>query len=113
MNSELFQPVTRGTHPIPEVVLRTRRSVMEAAYTMQAQRVRRRRQVGIALLVMATLVVLVTPALWNVANDLTTGEHFFDMPVMLLTLSLVMLSAIFAVLLVSFQGRRGARDDRR
>jgi uncharacterized membrane protein len=97
---------------IPDVLLRTRRSVMEAAYEMQTQRVRRRRQIGIALLVFAGLVVLVTPALWSAATELTSGEAFFDMPVMLLTLTLVLLSAIFAVLMVSWRGRR-LRDEQR
>jgi hypothetical protein len=47
-----------------------------------------------------------------VANDRTTGEHFFDMPVMVLTLSLVLLSAMFAILLMTWRGgRSGARDE--
>jgi cytochrome bd-type quinol oxidase subunit 2 len=112
MSSDLFSPRGNvGRHPIPEVVLRTRRSVMEAANQMQAQRVRRRRHAGIALLAMGALVVLFTPALWSVANDLTTGEHFFDMPVMVLTLSLVLLSAMFAILLMTWRGRISAARD--
>jgi cytochrome bd-type quinol oxidase subunit 2 len=111
--SSVFTPrgnVTR--HPIPEVVLRTRRSVMEAANELQAQRARRRRHAGIALLAMGVLIVLFTPALWSVANDLTTGEHFFDMPIMVLTLSLILLSAMFAILLLTWRGgRRSARDE--
>jgi cytochrome bd-type quinol oxidase subunit 2 len=113
MSSDVFSPRGNvGGHPIPEVVLRTRRSVMEAANELQAQRTRRRRHAGIALLAMAALVMLFTPALWSVANDLTTGEHFFDMPVMVLTLSLVLLSAMFAILLMTWRGgRSGARDE--
>ena len=57
------------------------------------------------------LLVLFTPALWSVANDLTTGEHFFDMPVMVLTLSLVLLSAMFAILLMTWRGGRNAARD--
>ncbi|HTX42089.1 MAG TPA: hypothetical protein VMD25_09705 [Acidobacteriaceae bacterium] len=99
-------------HLVPEVVLRTRRSVMEAAFEMQAQRARRRRHMGFALLALGTLVVLFTPALWSAWNDLAAGEHFFDMPVMLLTLSMVFLSAIIAILLVTWRGGRyGARSD--
>ena len=97
---------------IPDVLLRTRRSVMEAAYEMQKQRTRRRRQIGIALLVFAGLAVLVTPALWSAVTELSSGEPFYDLPVMLVTLTLVMLSAIFAVLLVSWRGRR-LRDEQR
>lgn len=100
-------------HPIPEVVLRTRRSVMEAANEMHAQRERQRRQMGFALLAIGVLALLFTPALWSAWNDLASGEHFFDLPVMLLTLSLVLLSAIFAVLLVSWRGRRSHQDQER
>jgi len=96
----------------PDVLLRTRRSVMEAAQLMQAQRARRRRHAGIALLAVAVLVLLFAPALWSVANDLTSGEHFFDMPVMMFLLSLVLLSAIFAILLMTWRDRKqGVRDE--
>ena len=113
MNGEILHAATSGSQAaIPDVLLRTRRSVMEAAYEMQRQRSRRRRQVGIALLAFAGLVVLASPALWSAANELTSGEPFFDMPVMLLTLTVVLLSAIFAVLLVSWRSRR-LRDEQR
>lgn len=96
----------------PDVLLRTRRSVMEAAHLIQAQRTRRRRHAGIALLALAALLVLFTPALWSVATDLTSGEHFFDMPVMVLLLSLVLLSAMFAILMMTWRDRkRGAHDE--
>ena len=104
MNGQAAEPMRNGSQ-IPEVVLRTRRSVMEAAYTMQTQRAQKRRQIGIAVLVFAGLVILATPALWSAASELTSGESFFDLPVMLLTLTLVLLSAIFAALLVSWRGR--------
>ncbi|HEX3986260.1 MAG TPA: hypothetical protein VHX13_06560 [Acidobacteriaceae bacterium] len=113
MNGEGVPSTRNGNQgAIPDVLLRTRRSVMEAAYEMRTQRARQRRQVGIALLVFAALVVLVTPALWSAATELTSGEPFFDLPVMLVTLTLVLLSAIFAVLLVSWRGRR-LRDEQR
>ena len=113
MSGESVHSIRQGSEPrIPDVLLRTRRSVMEAAYEMQLQRIRRRRQVGIALLVLAVLVVLASPALWGAATELTSGEAFFDMPVMLVTLALVLLSAIFAVLMVSWRGRR-LRDEQR
>jgi SNF family Na+-dependent transporter len=100
-----------GSHPKPDVLLRTRRSVMEAARLMQEKRELKRRHAGIALLAIGTLMVLFTPALWNAANDLTTGEHFFDMPMMVVTLSLVLLSAIFAILLMTWRGKRRRAGD--
>ncbi|HEX4007096.1 MAG TPA: hypothetical protein VHX60_13050 [Acidobacteriaceae bacterium] len=111
MSGDAFRMNPRE-HAKPDVLLRTRRSVMEAAHLMQAKRVRQRRHVGIALFALAALIILFTPALWSVANDLTTGEHFFDMPVMVLMLSLVMLSAMFAILLMTWRGRRhDTRDE--
>jgi cytochrome bd-type quinol oxidase subunit 2 len=112
MSSEVFRPHARSGHPIPEVVLRTRRSVMEAAYNLHEQRARKRRHAGIALLAMASLIVLLAPPLWSTVNDLTTGEHFFDLPVMVVTLFLVFLSAVFAILLLTWRDRT-AREDQR
>ena len=106
MSSEVFHPHRNLTgHPIPEVVLRTRRSVMEAANELKAQRTRKRRHAGIALLTLGALIVLFAPALMTVANDLSAGEHFFDLPVLVLTFFLVMLSAVFAVLLLKWRER--------
>lgn len=112
MSSQVFGSRGRVGHPIPEVVLRTRRSVMEAAYELQAQRVRKRRHAGIALLAIGSLVLLFAPALWSAVNDLTTGEHFFELPVIMLTMFLVFLSAIFAILLLTLTDRT-ARDEQR
>lgn len=112
MSSDVFQPRRVTTHPIPEVVLRTRRSVMEAANELQAQRTRKRRHLGIALLAMGTLVVLFAPILWSAVTDLTTGEHFFDLPVLVLTIFLVFLSAAFAVLLLTWRDRTTRGEQR-
>jgi cytochrome bd-type quinol oxidase subunit 2 len=111
MSIPSFSPNRNLQHPIPEVILRTRRSVMEAAHEVQAERERRKRQVGYALLALGSLVVLFTPALWSAASDLASGERFFDLPVMVLVLSLVLLSAMFAVLLVSWRDRRRRSED--
>ncbi len=112
MSSEVLRPRRNLTgHPIPEFVLRTRRSVMEAANEMQEQRARKRRHAGIALLAMGALVLLFAPALWIGVNDLSTGEHFLDLPVMMLTLFIVLLAAMFAILLVTWRDR-AARDER-
>jgi cytochrome bd-type quinol oxidase subunit 2 len=107
MSGALFQASTRERMK-PDVLLRTRRSVMEAAHLMQAKRVRQRRHAGVALLAIVGLLVVFAPVLWGAANDLTSGEHFFDMPVMMLALSLVFLSAMFAAVLM--QGKSGRRS---
>lgn len=114
MSGSPFHPGTAAeAHPRPDVLLRTRRSVMEAANEMRAQRTRQRRQIGIALLALGGLMVLGTPAIWTAVSDISAGEHYFDMPFMVVVLSLVMLSAVFAVCLLSWKrGSRSARDDR-
>lgn len=88
------------------IVQRTRRSVMAAAYQMRASEVRRRRQAGIALLAFVALAVFLTPAIWSVADDLFSGEHFQDMPAMTMSLVVTLFSAIFAALIVHVRSRR-------
>jgi hypothetical protein len=110
MSGDVFQPNTRERVK-PDVLLRTRRSVMEAANLMQAKRVRQRRHAGIALAAIVGLLTVFAPVLWGAANDLTSGEHFLDMPVVLLSLTLVFLSAVFAVMLMQMRSGRRSMDN--
>jgi len=111
MSGEVFQTRTRE-YVKPDLLLRTRRSVMEAAHLMHAKRTRHRRHAGITLLVVAGLLVLFAPALWSAASDLTTGEHFFEMPIIVVTFSLVLLAAMVAILLTTWKrSRRGASEE--
>lgn len=113
MSSEVLRPRRRiPGHPVPEFVLRTRRSVMEAAIELQTQRTRKRRHAGIALLAMGALVFLFAPALWSAVSDLATGEHFFDLPIIVLTLFLVFLSAAFAILLLTLRDHTARGEQR-
>lgn len=99
-------------HRKPDFLLRTRRSVLEAANLMQVKRTRQRRHIGLALLAMAAVLVFFAPALWSAATDLSTGEHFLDMPVVVLTLSLLFFSTILAALLMALRDRRrGMRNE--
>jgi hypothetical protein len=82
---------------------------MEAAHRMGAAEVRRRRQLGTVLLAVIALVVLLTPAIWSVADDLFSGEHFQDMPAMTMSLIVTLFSAIFAALIVNWRSR-GTHD---
>ncbi|MBT9332118.1 hypothetical protein [Paracidobacterium acidisoli] len=97
----------RRNLPHLDVVLRTRRAVMEAANEMKEQRIRHRRHLGIALLMMSALVVLLTPAIWSSVDDLFGGEHLFDAPAMVMSLILLLFSGVFAVLIFSW-----SRNDR-
>jgi hypothetical protein len=92
------------------VVQRTRRAVMEASHQMRAAEGRRRRQAGIALLAFLGLILLLTPAVWTVADDLFNGEHFQDLPAVTMSLVATLFSTIFAALIVHLRSRR-ARDE--
>jgi cytochrome bd-type quinol oxidase subunit 2 len=85
------------------VVQRTRRAVMAATHEMHALQIKRRRQVGIVLLVTAALVILLTPAIWSVVDDLSGGEHFFDAPTLTMSLIATLISTIFAALIVRWR----------
>lgn len=104
MSSNAFR--AEHQHRKPDFLLRTRRSVMEAANLMQTNRTRQRRHIGLALLAMAAVLVFFAPALWSAATDLSTGEHFLDMPVVVLTVSLLFFSTILAALLMALRDRR-------
>ena len=95
-----------NAHADLAVVQRTRHAVMAAAYEMRATEIRRRRQAGIALLTFIALAVFLTPAIWSVADDLFSGEHFQDMPAMTMSLIVMLFSAIFAALIVHVRSRR-------
>lgn len=93
------------------LVQRTRRAVMEAAHQMRTSETRIRRQLGLVLLAFVGLAVLLTPAVWMVADDLFNGdEHFQDAPAMTMSLIITLFSAIFAALIVHLRTRR-TRDE--
>jgi cytochrome bd-type quinol oxidase subunit 2 len=88
------------------VVQRTRRAMMVAANEMRAARERSRRQLALILFVLGSLVVLITPAVWVVADDLFEGEHFQDPPTLAVSLVVTFISTIFAALIVTWRSRQ-------
>lgn len=94
------------------VVQRTRRAVMAAALQMSNTEIRRRRHAGIVLLALIALVVLLTPAIWSVADDLFNGEHFQDMPAMTMSLIVTLFSTIFAALIVHWRSRKTQDEEK-
>lgn len=87
------------------VVQRTRRAVMVAANERRIGRARSRRQAGMILLALGALVVLLTPAIWVVAEDLLEGEFFQDPPSVAMSLVVTIFSTIFAALIVMWRNR--------
>jgi hypothetical protein len=106
MSGDVFQTAVRD-RVRPDVLLRTRRSVMDAAHRMQEKRARQKKHVGIALLVVSGLLVLFAPAVWLAASDLTAGDPVLGVPVVLVTLSLVLLSAVVGVAMMTMKRARG------
>jgi hypothetical protein len=92
------------------IVQRTRRAVMAAAHQLKAARLKRRRQVGIMLVTFFGLLILMTPALWSVTDDVFADEHFFDMPAMTMSIVLTLLSTLFAALILHWRSRH-VRDE--
>ena len=93
------------------VVQRTRRAVMAAANERRLARARSQRQIGMILLVLGVLAMLLTPAIWVVADDLFEGEFFQDAPGVAMSLVVTILSTIFAALIVLWRNREsGSRE---
>ncbi len=87
------------------VVQRTRRAVMEAAHQLGRSSMRRRRHIGIALLAFVALLILLTPAIWSVTDDLFADEHLLDMSTMTMSLVVTLLSTLFAALILHWRSR--------
>jgi cytochrome bd-type quinol oxidase subunit 2 len=98
--------------PNLDVLLRTRRTVMEAANEMHAQKARSRRKMGVVLLCLGVLLLVMTPTIWISVDDLMGGEHLFDMPAMILALAAVFITTILATLMVGWKRQQEVRHDR-
>ena len=91
---------------------KTRRRVRDEVISNQEQRVRRRHNMGWALMGFGFLLLLLAPAIWNGLEDLLAGEHIFDLPALVTCLILMLFSAMFAVLIAVWKGQRGVEHDR-
>lgn len=91
-------------------VQRTRRVVMGAVYEMRDQRSQNRRNVAIAALTIVVLATVLTPAIWSSVDDFLGGEHFSDLPSMVMMLIVLLFSAMLGALIVGLRqigaGRR-------
>ncbi len=87
------------------VVQRTRRAVMEAAHQLGTSSMRRRRHIGIVLLAFVALLILLTPAIWSVTDDLFADEHLLDMSTMTMSLVVTLFSTLFAALILHWRSR--------
>jgi hypothetical protein len=80
---------------------------------MREQAQRRRRNRGMALLLVAGFLMLLTPALWSGVDEIFAGEHFSDLSPMVTLLALMLFSAVVAALIASWKGNQPLRYGRR
>ena len=88
--------------------LRARRAVREAVIVMDEEKGRSRRNLGIALLALASLFVLLSPILWSSMDELMAGEHIFDASAMVTMLAVALATAVCAALIAGWR-RQGKR----
>ncbi|HEY0784470.1 MAG TPA: hypothetical protein VGD62_01285 [Acidobacteriaceae bacterium] len=92
--------------------MRTQRAVHRAADDMEQGRHVRRRSLAIVLLTLIGLLMLLSPALWNMVDELVGGEFLLDLPGIVGALALTLFAAIAAVLFL-IGGDRQLRHSRR
>ncbi len=95
------------------VAQRTRRAVREAAVRLREDRVRRRRNKGLALLGAVGFLMLLTPALWSGVDEFFAGEHLSDLPTMFTLLAVTLFSAVVAALVAGWRNHQPIRSGRR
>lgn len=97
-------------------IQRTRRVVLQTAHELRDQRRRNRRNAAVVALTGTVLAMLLTPAIWSTVDDFLGGEHFDELPGMVMVMILLLFSTIVGVLIMSFKnlgytgfGRHGRR----
>lgn len=95
------------------VVQRTRRAVRDAALSALEVRRTRRRNAGIAAAVVVALLVMLSPALWSMVDELLRGENVSDLTPMVTMLVVLLFSGVIAALVASSRGQHPVRGERR
>lgn len=91
---------------------KTRRAVRDAVISTQEKRARQRRNLGFAILVFVSMLVLLAPAMWIGIEDLLAGEHLFDLPALVSFIILMVFSAMLAALIAVWKGQQDVEHDR-
>jgi len=93
-----------------EVVLRTRRQVMDTARRMQASRTTNRQRLGVVMLAFGLLALLLTPALWSFSEALFGSEALSESTAFSLVLFVMLFSTLIAVVMLQGREKRGRRS---
>jgi uncharacterized membrane protein YidH (DUF202 family) len=108
MQKDLLAAVSgRNANAQLPVVSRTRRAVRIADQTRREQGKLGRRNIGIALLTLGSLMLLVAPSLWNSVDDFVDGEHFGDLPLQIALISTLLMMSVVAALVLLWRSRVG------
>jgi hypothetical protein len=94
-------------------VQKTRRVVRDAALALEERRVRQRRSTGFALLAFFTILIFLSPAIWNSVEDIVSGEHIGDLPTEAALLLLMLMPAMLATLAAVWKEQRDTDHRRR
>lgn len=89
------------------LVARTRRAIRIANDARREQGRLGRRNVGIALFTLGSLIVLLAPTLWNSMDDLAGGEHFGDLPFQVALISTLLMMSVVAALVALWRNHSG------
>ena len=95
------------------IAKRTRRAVRETAANLREDRLRRRRNKGLALLAALGFLMLLTPALWSGIDEIFAGEHFSDVPTMVTLFAMTLFSAVIAALIAGWRNHQPVRSGKR
>ena len=89
------------------VAHRTRRVVMASLGIMQEQKAGRKRSRAVAIASLLVALLLLAPAIWRVAEDLISGEHFSDVTIQFsLWFCFLALALVGAVVVAGWLRRR-------
>ena len=95
------------------VVQRTRRTVRDAALSVMEARRARRRNAGIATVAALVFLVLLSPAMWSIVDDLLRGDYLSDITPMVTLLLALLFSGVMAALIASRKNQYAGRHERR
>ncbi|HEY0796395.1 MAG TPA: hypothetical protein VGD64_11495 [Acidisarcina sp.] len=114
LDPQLLQALSGlNTDASTSVVQRTRRAVRDAALSkMQSKRLRRR-NAGIATIALIAFMVLLSPTLWSVTDELLRGDYLSDMTPMVTMMVVLAISGVLAALIASWKNQQPARHGRR
>jgi hypothetical protein len=95
------------------VTQKTRRAVRDAVISTQEERLRHRRNLGLAILGFVSMLLLLGPAIWTGVEELLGEEPLFDLPTQITFLIAMLFLAMLAALIAVWKEQHHVQHDRR